>query len=110
MGTDFKWQEHVFGFDPAKDSLKANEMLYEFSPINILGNNEFPVLILHGKNDRVVPVEQSVRLKLALDSLEIPNEMHLMDGVDHNLFNASCEQKDSIQIWISDFVIRCYKE
>jgi len=110
FGTDFNWKEHAFGFDPSKDSIRANEMLYNFSPINILRDNEFPVLILHGKNDRIVPVEQSIRLKLELDSLGVGNEMHLMSGVDHNLINANREQKDSIQIWISDFVIRCYKK
>lgn len=110
FGTDFNWQEHVFGFDPSSDSVKASEMLYNFSPINILRDNEFPVLIIHGKNDRIVPVEQSIKLKLELDTLKIPNQMHLLDGVDHNFFNANQEQSDSIQIWIADFVTRSYKK
>ena len=110
FGTNFNWKEHAFGFDPSKDSVRANEMLYNFSPINILRDNEFPVLILHGKKDRIVPVEQSIRLKLELDTLGVANEMHLMNGVDHNLIYSNREQKDSIQLWISDFVIRYYKK
>ena len=106
FGSEFNIKEYVFGFDPSKDSVRANELLNRYSPINIIRENKAPILIIHGKDDRIVPVEQSLILKSKLDSLRIPNEMHLMDGVDHNFLYASREQKDSAQKWISDFVIR----
>jgi acetyl esterase/lipase len=55
IGTELNWQEHVFGFDPSSDTVRADDLLYKFSPVNNLNDNGFPVLILHGKNDRVCP-------------------------------------------------------
>lgn len=110
FGSEFNIKEYVFGFDPSQDSVRANELLRIYSPINILGRTEIPVLIIHGKNDQVVPVEQSMILKQKLDSLGVPTEMHLLDSVDHNFIRASREQKDSMQMWISDFVVGHYRE
>lgn len=109
FGSTFNIKEYVFGFDPAKDSARAYELLYRFSPMNILTWKKFPVLIIHGKGDQVVPVEQSIKLKTKLDELGIPNEIHLLDSVDHNFRKATEQQKDSIQTWISDFVGRSYR-
>jgi acetyl esterase/lipase len=110
FGSEFNIKEYVFGFDPSKDSLRAKELLYKYSPINTLSENETPVLIIHGKKDQVVPAEQSLILKQKLDSLGIPNEMHLLDSVDHNFINATGKQKASLQKWVSDFVLKNYQK
>jgi acetyl esterase/lipase len=110
FGSEFNIKEYVFGFDPSKDTVRANELLNTYSPINILSKNELPVLIIHGKKDQLVPVEQSMLLKQKLDSLGVSNEIHLLDSVDHNFINASRDQKKSMQLWISDFIVRNYKK
>jgi acetyl esterase/lipase len=110
IGSDFSIKEYVIGFDPLKDSVRAGELLSRFSPINFVGQKKIPVLILHGNNDQIVPVQQSVILKRKLDALAISNEMHLLDSVDHNFKNASRLQQDSIQVWISEFVSRRYRK
>lgn len=109
FGSTFNIKEYVFGFDPTKDSVRAFELLHRFSPIHLVSKNKFPVLIIHGNADQVVPVEQSIFLKSKLDELAIPNEMHLLDSVDHNFRKATPEQKDSIQVWIADFVLKAGK-
>ena len=109
FGSTFNIKQYVFGFDPAKDSTRAYDLLYRFSPINVLTKKKFPVIIIHGKGDQIVPVEQSINLKTKLDELAIPNEMHLLDSVDHNFRKATEQQKDSIQTWISDFVVKSYR-
>jgi acetyl esterase/lipase len=110
FGSEFNIKEYVFGFDPSRDSVRANELLQRFSPINVLSKNEIPVLIIHGKKDQVVPVGQSIVLKQKLDSLGVPNEIHLLDSVDHNFIRATRQQKDSIQLWVSEFVVRNYRK
>jgi acetyl esterase/lipase len=96
FGSEFNIKEYVFGFDPNKDSIRANELLNRYSPVNILSRNEIPVLIIHGKKDQIVPVEQSIKLKQKLDSLGVPNEIRLLNNVDHNFRGATREQKDSM--------------
>ncbi|MEI9917435.1 MAG: prolyl oligopeptidase family serine peptidase [Bacteroidota bacterium] len=110
FGSEFNIKEYVFGFDPAKDSVRANELMKAYSPINVLAKNEMPVLIIHGTSDQIVPVEQSIILKQKLDSLGIPNEIHLMDSVDHNFRKATRGQKDTMQAWVSDFVVSKYNQ
>ena len=108
FGSEFNIKEYVFGFDPSKDSVRAGELLNKFSPINVIEKTRMPVLVIHGKSDQIVPVHQSVTLKQKMDELGISNEIHLMDSVDHNFRKASREQLDSVQTWISDFVMRSY--
>jgi acetyl esterase/lipase len=109
FGSEFNIKEYVFGFDPSKDSVRAYALLNTYSPINILDKSGLPILIIHGRKDQIVPVEQSIVLKVKLDSLGVPNEMHLLDGVDHNFIKANRQQRDSMQLWVSDFVVRNYQ-
>jgi dipeptidyl aminopeptidase/acylaminoacyl peptidase len=64
--------------------------------------------MIHGDKDRVVPVDQSIRLQAKLDSLGIENEIHIVDGADHAFANATPEQKENLQKWIVEFVLRYY--
>lgn len=82
-------EDYVFGFDPAQDSIKAKNLIEKYSPVNSLSRNNFPTLIIHGKNDQIVSVEQSIVLKSKMDSLGIVNETHLIDGMDHSLRKAT---------------------
>lgn len=110
FGSEFNIKEYVFGFDPNKDSVRATALMHQYSPINIVTKRETPVLIIHGRNDRIVPVQQSITLKSKLDSLTIPNEIYLMDSVDHSFIYATREQRDSVQLLITNFVVKNYKQ
>lgn len=109
-------QEHLdlsrrlFGFNPVEDSAKANEFMRRYSPINYLSQAAPPTLMIHGNSDRVVPLEQSEHLKKKLDSLNIPNELHLLDGVDHGFIKANEQQRKQVQQWMIDFVKLHYSE
>jgi S-formylglutathione hydrolase FrmB len=52
----------------------------------------------------------SMKLKEKFDNLGIPNEMHLLDSVDHNFLKANRQQKDSMQLWVSTFVPSHYRK
>lgn len=109
FGSEFNIKEYVFGFDPSKDSVRTNELLQKFSPINIIAEDKIPVLIIHGNADQIVPVKQSITLQQKMDDLKIPNELHVLDSVDHNFRKANQSQLDSVQVWISDFAVSHYK-
>ena len=101
--------KYLFAFDPAQDSIKTQDFTEQFSPVHKVRPNLPPVLIIHGDKDRVVPLSQSYILKDHLDTHKIPNEMHILKGVDHAFMNATDEQKHNTQNWIVDFVLRHYQ-
>ena len=107
--SNINLEDYVFGFDPAQDSIKAKNLIEKYSPVNSLSKNNFPTLIIHGTNDQIVSVEQSIVLKSKMDSLGIVNEIHLIDGMDHSFRKATQVQKDAIQLLITDFVLESYK-
>ena len=100
--------KYIFGFDPKTDSIKSNEYMLAYSPINYLDKDAPPTLIIHGKNDRIVPINQSNILKSKLDSLLIENEYYEIDNVDHAFFGIKKEQKKKIQHQIVEFIHKHY--
>ena len=58
-----------------------------------------PLLLLHGGDDAVVPVEQARRLAAALDSLGRPHELVIYPGADHNLSDRTEDVLRRIRAW-----------
>lgn len=101
----------LFGFDPEQDSIKTKDFTKLYSPINYINkSNVIPTLIIHGTKDQIVPFKQSEVLKEKLDSLNVYNEFYILDGINHGFIGASHEQKNSIQKWISSFILKQYNE
>ena len=94
----------LFGFEPDEKPEEAHAFATIYSPVSYLREALPPTLIIHGTDDRLVPVSQSKELKSALDSLSIESELHILDKVDHGFFFASNEQKADVQNWIVEFV------
>ena len=96
----------LFGFDPATDTLKAQQVAARFSPLQQLHSCIPSTLMIHGNKDRIVPLGQSFCLKEKLDELGIPNELHVPDGAGHAFKGASSAQRQQVQDWITGFVLR----
>jgi dipeptidyl aminopeptidase/acylaminoacyl peptidase len=62
------------------------------SPLKAAARADAPILLVHGENDTVVPIEQSRAMQKALASAGKPAEFVLMDGEDHWLSNAATRQ------------------
>jgi dipeptidyl aminopeptidase/acylaminoacyl peptidase len=58
------------------------------SPLKAAARADAPILLIHGENDSVVPIEQSRAMQKALASAGKPADFVLMDGEDHWLSNA----------------------
>ena len=106
----FDIAQTLFGFDPAVDTVKAFNYTLPYSPYQQLDETAPPTLIIHGDADQVVPISQSYLLQTRLDSLKIPNEFHVLPGVDHAFRGATEEQKQMIQDWIAEYVVRQYND
>lgn len=108
MQEYFDIDQYLFGFDTEKDTIKANEITQLYSPIHYVKKEIPPTLIIHGNKDRIVPISQSILLKERMESMDIPIQFHILEGVDHAFMNATPHQKEQTQKWITDFVISQY--
>ena len=102
--------QQLYGFDPEKDSIKSLFFQKKYSPIYYLSANSPPTLIIHGNEDQIVPVDQSIYLKKKLDSLNIESQIHIIDGVNHAFRGIKHENKAKVQIWISEFIMKYYRD
>jgi dipeptidyl aminopeptidase/acylaminoacyl peptidase len=76
--------DHLFmGVKSAADgSLKA------ISPAHLAARSDAPMLLIHGKDDTVVPIDQSLVMKSALQSAGKPVEFVELSAEDHWLSHA----------------------
>jgi dipeptidyl aminopeptidase/acylaminoacyl peptidase len=70
--------------DPALDAL---------SPALIADRADAPMLLIHGRDDTIVPYDQSLRLYNALRRAGKPVELVPLDGEDHWLSGAATRQR-----------------
>lgn len=103
--TELDITRQLFGFNPREDSARAQKVIELNSPTEYLRKGLPPTLSLHGEEDHLVPVQQSINLHAKLDEIGVENELRVFSDVDHAFIGASREQKSSIQKLISEFVL-----
>jgi len=77
------WQEQI------GDSKKEREKLDAISPINFASNFSAPILLVHGVDDTVVPLKQSIIMHKALESAGVQSDLVKLKGEDHWLSSGS---------------------
>ena len=70
------------------DRFSDSETLKAISPVDNAENARAPILLMHGKDDVVVPIAQSRRMARALKRNRKPHEFIEMQGEDHWLSRA----------------------
>ncbi len=78
-----RWWTRFMGAESPKDPV-----LTEISPAQHADQVEVPVLLVHGKDDTVVPLEQSRLMAQALTRAGKPVELLVLDGADHWLLRG----------------------
>lgn len=71
------WERQYGGDDFDWDELQA------ISPVNFADRFNAPVLLIHGRKDTVVPIDQSKRMLRALRKADKDVSLHELDGEDH---------------------------
>ncbi|HEX4182121.1 MAG TPA: S9 family peptidase [Caulobacteraceae bacterium] len=71
------WKQFMGAASEADPSLDA------ISPVQLADRADAPILLIHGKDDTVVPIEQSQQMQAALKRAGKPVEMVIMPGEDH---------------------------
>ncbi len=83
----------------------ADEALEDYkkaSPITYLTEDDPPTLIFHGTLDKLVPVEQSDKLKAKLDKVGISAEYHKLKGWPHTM-DMSLKVNEYCQYYMNKF-------
>lgn len=62
---------------------RGDAVLAEYSPAQLAHRAEIPILMIHGKDDTVVPLEQSRIMAEALSKAGKPHELVVFKGEDH---------------------------
>jgi dipeptidyl aminopeptidase/acylaminoacyl peptidase len=73
------WMQYLGAKNTGDDLLEA------LSPTRLAARADAPVLLIHGKDDTIVPIRQSQLMKRALEKANKPVEMITLDGEDHYL-------------------------
>ena len=83
-----RYWTRFMGADDAKDPV-----LGEISPALHADKVSIPILLVHGKDDTVVPIEQTYAMERALKAAGKPVEMVIMPGEDHWLSRGETRLK-----------------
>jgi len=92
--SDFLIHEHKVTGTPTSSSMRywrafmgatssSDPRLDEISPSVLAKRADAPILLLHGKDDTVVPIEQSETMESALKRAGKPVEFMTMNNEDH---------------------------
>lgn len=65
------------------DQLGPSKDWNDVSPLRAAGNADAPIMLIHGKDDLVVPYAHSTRMASALKSADKPHELVALEGEDH---------------------------
>lgn len=74
-----------------KDGICTPEAIRIASPISYVDAKDSPVLLLHGVDDKVVPVAQSHELEAALTAAGVPVIATYYAGTDHSFMGATSD-------------------
>jgi dipeptidyl aminopeptidase/acylaminoacyl peptidase len=70
------------------------------SPINYVTKDAPSFLLYHGTEDKLVPVDQSIRFAEKLTSVGVPAQLVVLQGEGHGFTDAT-NQKSCNRCWIS---------
>ncbi|HEY0650551.1 S9 family peptidase [Phenylobacterium sp.] len=62
---------------------RGDDILDRYSPAKLAQKADIPILLIHGKDDTVVPLEQSKAMSEALTKAGKPHELVVQKGADH---------------------------
>ncbi len=96
--------KRLFGFYPKEYPDKATALMYQYSPATYISSDDPAMLIIHGEDDQIVPISQSINFQKQLDSIGIQNEFKSIPNVGHGFVKASKKEKIQIQNDIIDFI------
>jgi dipeptidyl aminopeptidase/acylaminoacyl peptidase len=72
------------GIDPQGPRVDTEALLKRLSPITYVNPNYPPTLIVHGDDDKVVPLQQAQAMDRALAKAGVPHKLEVIPGGGHD--------------------------
>ncbi|GMW01159.1 MAG: hypothetical protein AMXMBFR84_22960 [Candidatus Hydrogenedentota bacterium] len=85
------WTQEMTGLDPNTDQAK----LAALCPVQNVGSDYPPTMLVHGTNDTDVPYDQSKSMAEALAAMAIPHELVTVEGGGHGLTGVDAAEVES---------------
>lgn len=85
---------------------KVAEICRKNSPINYVSQNSVPTLILHGDEDKIVPIRQSQKFSRLLTQNGVDNQFIAMSGLGHDFQNCTDSDIEAITEYTMSFIKR----
>lgn len=81
---DFRnYNERETLYMAVKDSTDRLKIYNDVSPITSVSSDDPPVIIVHGDNDRIVPLQQSQAIIARFSEMKVPNQLIIKKGAGH---------------------------
>ena len=99
--------KNVFGAKSADD-----DIIRLASPVTYVSKDDPPFLLMHGQRDGLVPLNQSERMKVALEKAGVPVELVIVKNAGHGFFPAGGwprPGRKEIGRLIADFLDRTFQ-
>ncbi|HUS02315.1 MAG TPA: alpha/beta hydrolase [Chitinophagaceae bacterium] len=98
-----QWNPQRRLFKYITDTSELNKILFQISPINNVSANDAPVLILHGDQDNMVPIQQSETLVKKLQAANVPVSLTIKTDGGHGWDKDEAEIKMFID-WFDKYL------
>lgn len=82
-----QWNAQTLHYEAVTDSGKRTEIGRKISPFYFVTADDAPSLIVHGDNDRLVPLSQSQKMIEKLKESGVPCELKIKPGAGHGFWN-----------------------
>lgn len=80
-----EWNPESYRFERVEEPQKLREYFQKNSPVSFVSADDPPVLLIHGDQDNLVPIQQSEILVRVLKEHKVTHELHVIKGRGHGL-------------------------
>ena len=93
-----------------KPGMDQRELARRLSPLTYVRKDLPPVLTIHGDSDEMVPYQDAVKLRAALDHASVPNELITIPGGKHGRFRWTdadiLRAQRAIEVFLRKYALR----
>ena len=100
-----QWDEEGQRYERVNDPAERLEYFRRNSPIEYLSANMPPVLLLHGDEDELVPIQQSGRLVARMKELDIVHKLVVLTGLGHAYPEAPENGHTEFLAWFGQYLL-----